>query len=107
MNIFVGNLPFRLEEEDLKEIFEEYGEVDSVKIITDKYSGKSRGFGFVEMSNEEEAKNAIEGLNGAEIESRTIVVNESEKRKENDRKRSFNGGGRPDRGDKSRRRSNY
>lgn len=91
MNIFVGSLPFNLVETDLKEFFEEYGEVASVKIITDKFSGKSKGFGFIEMPKEEEAKKAIEELNGAEIDGRTIVVNEAIQRQEGERR---GGGGR-------------
>jgi RNA recognition motif-containing protein len=81
MNIFVGSLPFKIEEGDLQAIFEEYGEVSSVRIITDKFSGRSKGFGFIEMPNSDDAKKAIEHLNGAELEGRTIVVNESEERK--------------------------
>jgi RNA recognition motif-containing protein len=77
MNIYVGNLSFKVKESDLKEIFEEYGEVSSVKIITDKYSGKSKGFAFVDMQNDDEAKNAIEELNGTEVNERAIVVNEA------------------------------
>ena len=77
MNIFVGSLPFSLEEAELKGFFEEYGEVASARIITDKFSGRSKGFGFIEMPNDEEAKKAIEELNGAEVDGRTIVVNES------------------------------
>ncbi len=94
MNIFVGSLPFRLEETELKELFEEYGEVASAKIITDKFSGRSKGFGFVEMPNDEEAQKAIDGLNSTEIGGRAIVVNKSEEKKDSDRKRSFGGGGR-------------
>mgnify|MGYP002683580823 FL=1 len=75
MNIFVGSLPFKLQETDLREIFEEHGEVTSVKIITDKFSGRSKGFGFVEMPNDAEAQQAIDELNGAEVDGRTIVVN--------------------------------
>jgi RNA recognition motif-containing protein len=86
MNIYVGNLPFNLGEEDLKKIFEEYGEVASAKIITDKFTGRGKGFGFVEMDNDEEAKNAIEELNNAEVAGRNIKVNES-------RPRSNSGGG--------------
>ena len=82
MNIFVGSLPFKIEESELQEIFEEYGEVTSVKIITDRATGRSKGFGFVEMTNDEEAKKAIEELNNAEIEGRTIVVNKAEEKKE-------------------------
>jgi RNA recognition motif-containing protein len=91
MNIFVGSLPFKIEEGDLQTIFEEYGEVSSVRIITDKFSGRSKGFGFIEMPNDEDAKKAIEHLNGAELEGRTIVVNESEERKP--REGGFNRGG--------------
>jgi RNA recognition motif-containing protein len=77
MNIYVGNLPFNLGEEDLKEIFEEYGEVATTKIISDKFSGRSKGFGFVEMENDAEANNAIKELNNAEVSGRNIKVNES------------------------------
>ncbi|MBN2485997.1 MAG: RNA-binding protein [Bacteroidales bacterium] len=85
MNIYVGNLSYNVEEFDLKEIFEEYGAVSSVKIITDKFTGKSKGFGFVEMDNDDEAKKAIDELNGGELESRKIVVNESQPRSKEDR----------------------
>ena len=92
MNIFVGSLPFSLEEADLRESFEAYGAVESVKIITDKFTGRSKGFGFVEMSNDDEAQKAIDELNGATVAGRTIVVNKSEPKPEGER-RSFNGGG--------------
>ena len=68
MNIYVGNLPYSTGEEDLKSLFGEFGEIDSVKIITDKYSGRSKGFGFVVMDNDEEAKAAIENLNGKTLD---------------------------------------
>ena len=74
MNIFVGSLPFSIEEADLRESFEAYGTVDSVKIITDKFTGRSKGFGFVEMPNDEEAQKAIDELNGATVQGRAIVV---------------------------------
>jgi RNA recognition motif-containing protein len=95
MNIFVGSLPFSLEEAELKGFFEEYGEVTSARIITDKFSGRSKGFGFIEMPIEEEAKKAIEELNGAEVDGRSIVVNESiEKPKDGTRRPGgFNRGG--------------
>jgi RNA recognition motif-containing protein len=80
MNIYVGNLPFNLGEEDLKEIFEEYGTVTETKIISDKFSGRSKGFGFVEMESDEEANNAIKELNNAEVSGRNIKVNESKPR---------------------------
>jgi RNA recognition motif-containing protein len=89
MNIFVGSLPFSIEEADLRESFEAYGSVDSVKIITDKFTGRSKGFGFVEMSNDEEAQKAINELNGATVQGRAIVVNKSEPKPEGER-RSFN-----------------
>ena len=82
MNIYVGSLLFKMNEAELKELFEEYGEVTSAKIIIDKYSGKSKGFGFVEMPNDAEAKKAIDELNGSEIQGRKIIVNESKERPE-------------------------
>lgn len=89
MNIFVGSLPFSIEEADLRESFEAYGTVDSVKIITDKFTGRSKGFGFVEMSNDDDAQKAIDELNGATVQGRAIVVNKSEPKPEGER-RSFN-----------------
>lgn len=85
MNIFVGSLPFKLEEDELRSQFEKYGAVSSVKIITDKFSGRSKGFGFVEMPNDEEAAKAIDSLNGSEVGGRKIVVNKAEERKREDR----------------------
>ena len=86
MNIFVGNLNYAITEDDMREIFEEYGELSSVKLITDKFTGRSKGFGFVEMPDADEAKKAIEELNGAEVEGRSMVVNESiEKKRDNNR----------------------
>ena len=93
MNIYVGNLPFNLGEEDLSKIFEEYGEIASAKIITDKFTGRSKGFGFVEMENDEEAKTAIEELNNAEVGGRNIKVNESRPRS-NENRGGGGGGGR-------------
>jgi len=89
MNIFVGSLPFSIEEADLRESFEVYGAVDSVKIVTDKFTGRSKGFGFVEMSVDAEAQKAIDELNGATVMGRTIVVNQSIPKPEGER-RSFN-----------------
>jgi RNA recognition motif-containing protein len=89
MNIFVGSLPWSIEEADLRESFEAYGTVDSVKIVTDKFTGRSKGFGFVEMPNDDEAQKAIDELNGATVDGRTIVVNKSEPKPEGER-RSFN-----------------
>lgn len=89
MNIFVGSLPFSIDDADLRESFEVYGTVNSVKIITDKFTGRSKGFGFVEMENDTEAEKAIQELNGATVDGRTIVVNKSEPKPEGERK-SFN-----------------
>ena len=89
MNIFVGSLPFSIDEADLRESFEAYGTVNSVKIITDKFTGRSKGFGFVEMENDTEAEKAIQELNGATVEGRAIVVNKSEPTPEGER-RTFN-----------------
>ena len=89
MNIFVGSLPFSIEEADLRESFEAYGAFDSVKIISDKFTGRSKGFGFVEMPNDDEAQKAIDELNGATVQGRAIVVNKSEPKPEGER-RSFN-----------------
>lgn len=89
MNIFIGNLSFGLSEDELKQAFEEYGEVSSAKIITDKYSGKSKGFGFVEMPDDEQANQAIEALNGSSMGGRNVNVNQARERSNDDR-RSFN-----------------
>ncbi len=83
MNIYVGNLNFKVNENDLEEVFEDYGTVDSAKIIIDKFTGKSKGFGFVTMENQEEAQKAIKDLDGAEYEDRTMVVNEARPKKNN------------------------
>jgi len=108
MNIYVGSLHFKMSEAELKEVFEEYGEVTSAKIIIDKYSGKSKGFGFVEMPNDAEAKKAIEELNGAEVSGRNIIVNESIERPERKNFRDGGGGGNDRRGGGGgNRRDNY
>ena len=82
MNIYVGNLDFKVNENDLEKVFEEYGAVSSAKIITDKYSVRSKGFGFVTMENQDEAQKAIEELNGATLGNRDMVVNEARPKKE-------------------------
>lgn len=92
MNIYVGNLNFDLTEDELKELFETYGQVNSVKIISDKYTGRSKGFGFVEMESDSEGNEAIENLNGKDVNGRAIKVNQARER-ENDNRRG--GGGRP------------
>jgi len=93
MNIFVSNLSFQVQDQDLLEIFAEYGEVSSAKVITDKFSGRSRGFGFVEMSNDEEAKKAIQELDQAEVDGRTISVAEAKPREQRPERKPFGGGG--------------
>jgi RNA recognition motif-containing protein len=82
MNIYVGNLDYKIQENDLKGIFEDYGTVESVKIITDKFNGRSKGFGFVAMEDTTEANNAIEDLNGVSFEDREIIVNEARPKKQ-------------------------
>lgn len=82
MNIYVSNLNFKLQDEDLKNVFAGFGEVSSAKVIRDNQSGRSRGFGFVEMPNDDAARAAIEKLNGTEVDGRTIVVNEARPRTE-------------------------
>jgi RNA recognition motif-containing protein len=93
MNIFVAKLNFDTQESTLRAAFEGYGEVESVKIVMDKFSGKSKGFGFVEMPNDDEGKAAVEGLNENELDGRTIVVKEAEPREQRDNKRGGFGGG--------------
>ena len=104
MNIYISNLSFKVEDNDLRQLFEEYGEVSSAKVITDKYTGRSRGFGFVEMPDEEASKKAIEELNQAEYDGKVITVNEARPREDKpkgsfggDRRRSGGGGGYGDR----------
>ena len=80
MNLYVGNLDFKVNEKDLTELFAEYGNVKSAQVITDKFSGRSRGFGFVVMEDDAEAQAAISGLNGMKVKDREIVVNEAMKR---------------------------
>jgi len=90
MNIYVSNLSFNVQDEDLREFFAEYGEVTSAKVITDKFTNRSRGFGFVEMADDEAAKKAIAELNGGVVEGRTINVSEAKPREE---RPAGNGGG--------------
>jgi RNA recognition motif-containing protein len=81
LKLYVGNLPFGASEEDLKKLFSEAGEVQSVKIVTNAYSGRPRGFGFVEMTSQEDAKKAISLLNGKTLMDRTLTVNEARPQK--------------------------
>lgn len=80
MNIYVGNLSFDCAEPDLEAAFKAFGAVASARIVTDRFSGRSRGFGFVEMPSDSEANAAIQGLNGKELKGRSITVNESKPR---------------------------
>ena len=82
MNIYVGNLPFEANEDDLQQAFSAFGQVATVNIIKDKFSGESRGFGFVEMPTKAEAEAAIAGLNGTDLKGRAITVNEARPRTE-------------------------
>ena len=82
MNIYVGGLPYHVTEDQLQELFSAHGAVESARVITDRYTGRSRGFGFVEMSSEEEAQKAIQKLNGTELEGRTLTVNEARPREQ-------------------------
>jgi len=98
MNIYISNLSFKLQDEDLKQVFTSFGEVTSAKVIRDNQSGRSRGFGFVEMASDDDARAAIEKLNGTEVDGRTIVVNEARPRTEGGggggfKKRGGGGGG--------------
>ena len=89
MNIYVGNLSYGVSDDQLREDFEAYGTVSSAKVISDKYSGRSKGFGFVEMDDDNEAKSAIEDLDGAEIDGRAVKVNEARPREERPRRDNF------------------
>ncbi len=92
MNIYVGNLEHQVTEDELKQAFETYGEVSSVKIIKDMYTGESKGFGFVEMPDSANAKTAMSELNGKEIKGRAIRVDEARQRNTRDRFRRNNRG---------------
>jgi RNA recognition motif-containing protein len=87
MNIYIGQLPYSVTKEELREMFEQYGEVSSLNLIIDKYSGQSKGFGFVEMPNNAEADKAIKGLNKTMLKGREIKVNQAEERR--NKKKSF------------------
>lgn len=94
MNIYVGSMSYSVTEEDLKEAFDAFGEVESVRIIKDMYSGRSKGFGFVEMPSKAEAQSAIDGLNGKELKGRTLNVNEARSRSKGPQGAKGRGGGR-------------
>jgi RNA recognition motif-containing protein len=98
MNIYVSNLSFNVQDEDLREFFAEYGEVSSAKVIMDKFTNRSRGFGFVEMPDNASAQKAIQELDGATVEGRAIRVSEAKPREDRPsggggQRRSFSGGG--------------
>lgn len=93
MKIYIGNLPYSVIDDELRQAFEAFGSVDSVDIIKDRYTGESKGFGFVEMVDRDEAQKAIEGLNGKEFQGRPITVNEARPRGEGRRGGGRRGGG--------------
>lgn len=98
MNIYVGNLSWNLKDQDVANLFAPFGTVSSAKIVTDKFTQRSKGFGFVEMPNDEEAQAAIDQLNGSEVDGRNLVVNESRPKEQGAggggfKKKSFGGGG--------------
>ncbi|WP_152269716.1 RNA recognition motif domain-containing protein [Agriterribacter humi] len=99
MNLYVGNLSWTMTEDDLRNLFEQYGTVTSIKIVKDRETGRSKGFGFVEMENDTEAQNALSSLYDKEILGRKIVINEAQERPAKPgggggfKKRSFGGGG--------------
>ena len=80
MEIFVGNLSYASTEDDLRQLFDAFGAVERVNIVTDRETGRSRGFGFVAMPNEDEARDAIEGLNGTQLQGRTLAINQARPR---------------------------
>jgi cold-inducible RNA-binding protein len=100
-NIFVGNLSFNTAEDELRQLFEPFGQVDRVSIMTDRDTGRSRGFGFVEMASNEDGEKAIASLNGSQVGGRTINVNEA--RPKTERSAGGGGGGGRDRGDRGGR----
>ena len=93
MNIFVAGLSYQITDADLKELFEEYGEVSSAKIITDRETRRSKGYGFVEMTSDEDGQRAIDELNDAEYDGRTLSVSVARPREEGDRRGGGNRGG--------------
>ena len=93
MKVYVGNLPFSIDDEGLRKVFESYGEIEEVSVIKDKFSGRSKGFGFVTFKNDEDAKKAIEALNDKEVEGRNLKVNEAKPMDPDRPRRSFGCGG--------------
>jgi RNA recognition motif-containing protein len=93
MKIYVGNMSYEVQEDDLREAFGEFGQVDSVTIIMDKFSGRSKGFGFIEMASKEEGQAAIEGMNGKDLKGRALNVNEARPQEKTRDGRGGSGGG--------------
>ena len=93
MNIYVGNIPRGVTETELRELFQAFGEISSASVIKDKFSGESRGFGFVEMPNKEEGQKALTALNGKDFKGRPLTVNEARPRTDKPRTGGFGGGG--------------
>jgi RNA recognition motif-containing protein len=93
MNIFVAGLSFQKNDADLAQIFEEYGTISSARVITDRFTGRSKGYGFVEIDDEDAAKRAISELNGAELDGRQLSVSEARPKEEDRPRRDFGGGG--------------
>ncbi|MDP3966216.1 MAG: RNA-binding protein [archaeon] len=90
MKIYVGNMPFGIDDKKLESLFSQYGNVEEVSVIMDKFSGRSKGFGFVTINDDDSAKKAISEMNGKEVEGRKLTVNEAKPREEGER-RSFGG----------------
>ncbi len=93
MNIFIAGLSYNISESDLGDLFSEYGEIASAKIVTDRETGRSKGYGFVEMDDETEGNAAIEALNGKELDGRTLAVSVARPRSEEPRRNNYGGGG--------------
>lgn len=102
MNIYVGNLSYEVNEEDLRQAFQAFGQITTVSVIKDKFTGQSKGFGFVEMPAQAEAQAAIAGLNGKELKGRTLNINEARPRTEGGRGGGGGGGGGGRRGGEGR-----
>ena len=98
MKVYVGNLPFSVSEDKLKELFSAYGEIEETSVIKDKFSGRSKGFGFVTFKNDEDAKKAISELNEKDVEGRNLKVNEAKPMDPDRPRRSFGGDRRDSRG---------
>lgn len=102
MRLYVGNLPYDVSDEELKETFASFGEVASATVINDKFSGRSRGFGFVEMASPDDGRAAIDAMNGSEMKGRTLTVNEAQPRPDRGPRGDRGGRGREHHGDRDR-----